>query len=121
MSEKRQSPMTANEGTETAHSLELLRQWLKPGDAVLTITLHRSRGGLETTVGAWAIAKGAHPCKPRTVRLFGHVARVLGRRADFNRGGVVFRGGNYSPQHELVHDLGVALYGDGRAFVPEEL
>jgi hypothetical protein len=144
---------------ERGRSLDLLRQWLKPGDVVLTCVLHTSRSGRERVVGAWAVnvpernglrdllaavgeegpngvrtlavksrrydechkaetAHAAGSASPRTIRLFGHVARVLNLRADVDRGGVVTRDGG---SNELVHELGRVLYSDGRAFVNEEL
>ena len=132
-------------------SCDLLRQWIKPGDVVLTCVLHTSRSGRERVVGAWAVnvperaalerldvaewtalpvhekakrweasrrARSDAQCRPRTTRLFGHVARVLNLRADIDRGGVVTRDG---AGNELVMDLGRVLYGDREVFVNEEL
>lgn len=66
-------------------------------------------------------ANSALIAQPRTIRLFVHAARVLNRRADTARGGIVYRGGNFDACDEIVRDLGVALYGDAQAFTNEEL
>lgn len=133
-----------------AASLAWLRARVKPGDVILTAVLHRSRSGLESVVGCWALniperealkltwrhwhgdavtsadavraadeALGNAPANPRTLALFGHVARVLGRKADTKRGGVVMRGGDAAAK--LIRDFGVALYGAANALTCEEL
>lgn len=79
----------------------------------------RSASATVLTTGRTALTAGE--ISPRIVALFGHVARVLGRKADTKRGGVVFRGSGERQTARLVHDLGVALYGDGNALVCEEL
>lgn len=56
--------------------------------------------------------------RPRTTRIWAHVARVLDRRVDLDRGGVVVRDGSAS---ELVAELAMVLYGDVNALTNEEL
>jgi hypothetical protein len=95
----------------TGRAHEKMREWLKPGATVYTITRHKSRTGQWRVASVLAVIDGA-PCDVTF-----QACRVLGVRLDGRYGGLPT---DCTPA-ELVQWLSEALYPNGPAFVQRSL
>ena len=103
---------------DRAEAIEILRQILKPGDAVTTTVLHVSRSGMSRVIQCQAIDFGEPDRRPYIRDISGLVADAIGDRWDDRRGGVVVNGCGMDMCFATVYALGRALFPDGFAPSP---
>lgn len=103
---------------EKQEALERLREWLKPGDTVYTVTRHVTRTGAQRYVGLVLIERDASGYEQVRHPNFS-AAEVLGLRVGSVRGrdAIVTRGHGDG----LVMDLARILFGSSTALRHEEI
>lgn len=91
--------------------IECLRRWFPKGSTVYTILRHRSRSGMQRTIGVLAVLPGEGSVDFRHPNYAVSVA--TGLPEDRRREGVKINGCDMDMGYEIAYRLGVALYDDG--------
>lgn len=102
----------AERRADQAQAIEKLREWIKPGDTVTTVLLHRSASGMSRTIEPVICVNG------EVTGIGWAVARALEWRFDRERGGVKVSGCGMDMGFELVYTLARVLFPDG--YVPAD-
>ena len=95
-------------------AVERLRNWLKPGDTVYTMVVHRSRSGMQRSIKAYYMEDN----KPRFLSY--NVAKALGWRFDDDREAVIVSGCGMDMGFHLVYELAQTLWPDGYACIGDK-
>lgn len=87
-------------------SLDILHQWLKPGDTVYSVLRHVSTSGMSRRFDFYVIRDNV----PRMIT--GHMSHVLDCRLS-SKGGLVVNGCGMDMGFHMVYNLGRTLYPQG--------
>lgn len=94
--------------------LARLREWYPEGSTVYTILRHKSQSGMQRVIGLVALIVGEDG---QIIDLHPNylAGRVLDRRVDGQRDGVVCRGTGMDMGFDLVYSLSLAIHDNGYA------
>lgn len=98
---------------EVSEALETLRELLKPGQTVHTISRHTSRSGMSRSISL-VLMEGGGP-----MELDYWAARVLGDSIDQRHGGIRIGGCGMDMGFALVYNLSSRLFPDGFGCIGE--
>lgn len=90
---------------EQAEALATLRQYIKKGDTLYTISRHVSSSGMTRVIDV------VKPERGEMVWLGYNIAVVMGLPYDRKRNGVKVEGGGMDMGFALIYDLGAILFG----------
>jgi hypothetical protein len=99
---------------EKMESMEILKQYIKPGDTIYTTLYHVSRSGMFRTIGL-CVMKDNEP-----INLTWHAGKVAGYTISNKHAGVAVSGCGMDMGFSLVYNLSAALYPDGFECIGEK-
>lgn len=101
---------------ERQEAIERMREWVKPGDTLLTILRHVSASGMLRVIDVVKIMPEEHPGQdPRVLSLGFNIAKIIDAKYDREKEGMRISGCGSDMGFEVVYNLGRILFRDGFA------
>lgn len=107
-----------SKNTERAEAIEILRDFIKPGDSVCCTVMHVSKSGMSRTIMLQVAVLGSDG-RPYIRDISYTAAKAIGERFDQSNGGVVMTGCGMNMCFAAVYNLGRVLFPNGFGLVGE--
>lgn len=106
--------------TDRAEAIEILRGFIKPGDAICCTVMHVSQSGMSRTIKLQVAVIGGDG-RPYIRDISYTASKAIGVRFDQNNGGVVMSGCGMDMSFAAVYALGRALFPNGFGLVGSKI